>query len=37
MDALENILLMACLMAVGVSVTFALLCGFVYYMELMDD
>lgn len=37
MLAIENILLMAVLMALGVGVVFALLAGFVYYLEVMDD
>ena len=34
---IENVLLMALLMALGVGVTCALLIGFVYYLEVMDD
>lgn len=34
---IENILLMAALMALGVSVTAALLCGFVYYLEIQGE
>lgn len=37
MLAIENIVLMALLMALGVGVVFALLAGFVYYLEVMDD
>ena len=37
MLAIENILLMALLMALGVGLVFALLAGFVYYLEVMDD
>ena len=37
MDALENILLMALLMFLGASLTVALLCGFVYYLEVQDE
>jgi hypothetical protein len=34
---LENIALMVCLMLLGVGVTWALLIGFVYFLELMND
>lgn len=34
---IENVLLMALLMALGVTVSVALLCGFVYYMEVQDE
>jgi len=37
MDAIENIVLMATLMAFGVAVTVAVLCGFIYYMEIQND
>ena len=37
MAVIENILLMALLMALGVTVSVALLCGFVYYMEVQDE
>ena len=37
MDAIENIALMVLLMAAGVGVTAAVLCGFIYYMEMQDD
>ena len=37
MDAIENIALMALLMALGVSVTVALLCGFIYYFEVIGE
>jgi hypothetical protein len=37
MDAIENIALMTCLMALGVGITAALLCGFVYYLEIQND
>ena len=37
MAVIENILLMALLMALGVAVSVALLCGFVYYMEVQDE
>jgi len=37
MDALENIILMAALMAVGMTVTVVVLIGFVYYLEVQDD
>ena len=34
---IENIALMLCLMLLGVGVTWALLIGFVYYLEWMND
>ena len=34
---IENVLLMAVLMALGVGVTWAVLAGLIYYMEVMDD
>lgn len=34
---IENILLMACLMALGASITVALLIGFLYYLEAQND
>jgi len=37
MDALENIALMALLMALGAGVPATLLLGFFYYMETQDD
>ena len=37
MDAIENIALMAGLMMLGVGITAALLCGFVYWMEIQND
>jgi ABC-type lipoprotein release transport system permease subunit len=37
MDAIENIALMALLMAVGVGISVAVLIGFLYYMEVQDD
>lgn len=37
MATLENILLMAFLMACGVGLTIAVLIGFVYVVEVMDD
>ena len=37
MEALENILLMAALMAAGAGITVALLCGFVYYLEVQGE
>lgn len=37
MEALENILLMAALMAAGAGVTVALLCGFIYYLEVQGE
>lgn len=37
MAAIENIALMAVLMALGVGVTAALLIGFVYFLEVMND
>lgn len=37
MDALENILLMAALMAAGATVTVAMLLGFIYWLEVQGD
>ena len=37
MDALENIILMAALMAVGMTVTVVVLIGFIYYLEVQND
>lgn len=37
MTAIENIALMALLMALGAGVLVALLLGFLYYMETQDD
>ena len=34
---IENVLLMALLMALGAGVTAALLCGFIYWMEFQND
>jgi hypothetical protein len=34
---IENVLLMALLMALGAGLTVALLIGFVYYLEVMND
>ena len=34
---IENVMLMALLMFLGTSVTIALLCGFVYWLEIQDD
>jgi uncharacterized membrane protein YhaH (DUF805 family) len=34
---IENIALMLCLMLLGVGVTWALLIGFIYYLEWMND
>lgn len=34
---IENIALMVLLMLLGVSVTWALLIGFVYFLEIMND
>ena len=36
MEAVENIALMVGLMALGVSVTWALLIGFVYFLEVFE-
>jgi len=33
---IENVLLMALLMALGVGLTVAMLIGFVYYLEIME-
>ena len=37
MDAVENIALIVVLMLLGVGVMWALLAGFVYYLENFDD
>jgi len=37
MEAVENIVLMALLMALGVSVTVAVLIGFLYHLEAQND
>ena len=37
MDAIENIALMAALMFAGVSITFAVLIGLIYFLELLND
>jgi ABC-type nickel/cobalt efflux system permease component RcnA len=37
MDAVENIVLMALLMALGVSITVSVLIGFLYYLEAQND
>jgi hypothetical protein len=34
---IENVLLMALLMALGASITVALLLGFIYYLEIQND
>jgi hypothetical protein len=34
---IENVLLMALLMALGVGLTWAVLLGFVYFLEVMND
>jgi hypothetical protein len=34
---IENVVLMVCLMLLGVGVTWALLIGFIYYLEWMND
>lgn len=34
---IENVALMVLLMALGIGITGALLCGFIYYMELQND
>ncbi len=34
---IENVLLMAFLMALGVGVTWALLIGFIYFLEVLND
>ena len=36
-EAIENIALMVALMAAGVGVTVAMLCGFVYFLECQND
>jgi len=37
LDAIENIALMSILMLLGVGVTIAVLCGFVYFLEIQND
>lgn len=37
MTAVENIALMAALMALGVAVTVAALIAFIYYLEIQND
>lgn len=34
---IENVMLMALLLALGAGVTWALLIGFIYWMEVMND
>jgi hypothetical protein len=34
---IENVALMVCLMLLGAGVTWALLAGFIYYLEWMND
>lgn len=34
---IENVLLMALLMAFGAGLTIALLCGFIYWMEVQSE
>jgi len=34
---IENVALMVLLMALGVGLTAALLCGFVYWLEIQND
>jgi hypothetical protein len=37
MDALENIALMVVLMLAGVAVTWAVLAGLIYFLEIQDN
>jgi hypothetical protein len=37
MEAIENIALIALLLAIGVGLTWAILLGFVYFLESMND
>ena len=37
MDIVENIALMSALMLAGASVTFVVLVGFIYFLELFND
>jgi C4-dicarboxylate transporter len=37
MEAVENIALIIALMVAGVGFTVAMLCGFVYYLEVQND
>ena len=37
MEAIENILLMALLMALGIGVTWAVLAGLIYFFEVTND
>ena len=34
---IENVLLMALLMALGIGITAAMLLGFIYYLELQNE
>ena len=34
---IENVALMVCLMALGIGVTWAILIGFIYYLEVMNE
>ena len=36
-DAIENIALMVLLMVLGIGLTWAVLCGFIYFVEGWDD
>jgi hypothetical protein len=37
MTAIENILLMATLMALGIGATWAVVIGLIYFFEVLDD
>jgi hypothetical protein len=37
MEAIENIALMVGLMVAGAGVTVAVLCGFIYWLEIQND
>jgi hypothetical protein len=34
---IENIALMVCLMVLGIGLTWAILIGFIYYLEVMNE
>jgi hypothetical protein len=37
MNAIENIILMALLLALGATITVSVLIGYLYYLEAQDD
>ncbi len=34
---IENVALMVCLMVLGIGLTWAILIGFIYYLEVMNE